>query len=126
LAFTLEDNAVADTPRLTPEREAYFRLCVDDDVSLSSKCCSELLAEIDALRAEMFGIELRLRQELWLGHGHKGVYGDDGEMQCSECLPLSRMYDYRREPIEKVIEAAETARMAQLHGAAPLEREEEK
>lgn len=58
-------------------------------------------------------IERRLRYELWLGHGHGGpdLYGDDGEMQCSACLPLSRLWDYRREPLEKVVEAAATARM---------------
>lgn len=53
-------------------------------------------------------IERRLRRELWLGHGHDALYGDDGEMQCSKCLPV---YDYKRAPLEQVIEAAETARI---------------
>lgn len=26
-------------------------------------------------------IEIALRREWWLGHGHTGMYGDDGEMQ---------------------------------------------
>jgi hypothetical protein len=54
--------------------------------------------------------EQRLRQYLWLGHGHSGVYGDDGEMQCSQCLAVSRMYDYKRTPLEQVIDAAIAAR----------------
>jgi hypothetical protein len=29
--------------------------------------------------------ELTLRRLLWLRHGHDGLYGDDGEMQCSRC-----------------------------------------
>jgi hypothetical protein len=53
-------------------------------------------------------IERRLRQELWLNHGHDGLYGDDGEMQCSKCLPI---YDYKRAPLEQVIEVADRARM---------------
>lgn len=28
---------------------------------------------------------MRLRHRLWLSHGHTGLYGDDGEMQCSRC-----------------------------------------
>jgi len=29
--------------------------------------------------------EIMLRRELWASHGHAGIYGDDGEMQCGEC-----------------------------------------
>lgn len=41
-----------------------------------------------------------LRTELWMRHGHSGaaLYGDDGEMQCHECL-----LDFRREPVSKLI-----------------------
>jgi len=38
---------------------------------------------------------MRLRSHLWLGHGHTGQYGDDGEMQCAACIPYGQ-YDYRR------------------------------
>ena len=31
-------------------------------------------------------LEQKYRKELWLNHGHHGLYGDDGEMQCIECL----------------------------------------
>lgn len=34
-----------------------------------------------------------MRKLLWLRHGHQGLYGDDGEMQCGKCLPH---YDYKR------------------------------
>lgn len=44
--------------------------------------------------------EYELRKHWWLGHGHTQVYGDDGEMQCYECMPFG-MWDWRREPLEK-------------------------
>lgn len=31
-------------------------------------------------------LEQKYRKELWLNHGHHGLYGDDREMQCIECL----------------------------------------
>ncbi|GAF78963.1 unnamed protein product, partial [marine sediment metagenome] len=47
-------------------------------------------------------IEIKLRRYLWLSHGHRGIYGDDGEMQCSECAPFG-VIDYKRDDLEKVI-----------------------
>jgi len=41
------------------------------------------------------------RMYVWLNHGHTGQYGDDGEMQCGECMRLG-FYDYKREPLEKI------------------------
>lgn len=55
--------------------------------------------------------EQRLRQELWLNHGHDGLYGDDGEMQCGRCLPV---FDYKRAPLADVIAAADKARLERL------------
>jgi hypothetical protein len=37
--------------------------------------------------------ELTLRKLLWIRHGCSGLYGDDGEMQCGQCL-----IDFKREP----------------------------
>lgn len=37
----------------------------------------------------------RLRKLLWASHGHTGLYGDDGEMQCAKC-----MLDYKSDSIE--------------------------
>ena len=45
-----------------------------------------------------------LRKMLWLGHGHTGMYGDDGEMQCSECLCEYGFYDWKRTDIEEIEE----------------------
>ena len=44
----------------------------------------------------------KLRELLWLRHGHSGLYGDDGEMQCGICL-----VDFKRMPVE-IIEQAFT------------------
>lgn len=38
-----------------------------------------------------------LRQLLWLRHGCQGLYGDDGEMQCGQC-----MLDFKRDSVEKI------------------------
>lgn len=51
----------------------------------------------------------QLREYLWLSHGHQGVYGDDGEMQCDQCAPV---WDYKRAPLADVVTAAIAARRA--------------
>ena len=45
---------------------------------------------------------LTLRRMLWLNHGHKGMYGDDGEMQCGECLIEYGFYDWKRTSIDEI------------------------
>ncbi len=56
--------------------------------------------------------ELKLRKYLWLSHGHTGQYGDDGEMQCMNCSKYG-IVDYKREPLEKVIDTAIKAKEIQ-------------
>lgn len=53
---------------------------------MSDKDCKELVQENQTLR--------RL---LWSAHPCKGKYGDDGEMQCGECV-----IDFRRDEIEEI------------------------
>ena len=57
--------------------------------------------------------EMNYRKELWLNHGHFRQYGDDGEMQCAECLPFG-LIDYKRELLDKVERVAEQARMVRI------------
>ena len=45
---------------------------------------------------------LTLRQMLWLNHGHKGMYGDDGEMQCGECSHEYGFWDWKRTSIAEI------------------------
>jgi hypothetical protein len=61
-----------------------------------------------------------LRAYLWLGHGHSGVYGDDGEMQCAQCRPV---WDYKRAPLAEVIQQAVKARR-EVNIAALIELQE--
>ena len=56
-------------------------------------------------------LEQKYRKELWLNHGHHGLYGDDREMQCIECHPYGAT-DYKRDPLDKVEHATFRARMA--------------
>lgn len=44
----------------------------------------------------------RLRRLLWQMHGHKGIYGDDGEMQCSECFRKYGFWDWKRTAIDEI------------------------
>lgn len=52
---------------------------------------------IAALEVQVAEVERKYRQQLWSSHGHAGIYGDDGEMQCSECG-----VDYKRDPLATV------------------------
>lgn len=55
-------------------------------------------SEATALAKEI----LTLRKLLWLNHGHKGMYGDDGEMQCGECMQEFGFWDWKRTPINEI------------------------
>lgn len=54
----------------------------------------------------MTDLEMNNRYHYWAGHGHEGIYGDDGEMQCVECG-----VDYKRDPLAIVMGAATKAKM---------------
>lgn len=69
-----------------------------------------------ALDAATPDVEYELRKELWLHHGHEGLYGDDGEMQCCKCRPLS--YDYKRAPIDQIINYVGQLRLERLATSA--------
>lgn len=78
---------------------------------------SALENEVQALRAKLRKLEsenLAFRKALWLLHGHVGIYGDDGEMQCGECIKFGEP-DYKRGDAAHVITAA-TRVIQYLHG----------
>ena len=78
-----------------------------------------LTAEVERLT----GIELKYRKSLWMGHGHDHLYGDDGEMQCTQCP--GEAWDYRRAPLEVIERAAWFARTTSLPTPAPEATEAE-
>ena len=58
-----------------------------------------LLVRAIACRAERTETALReLRELIWLFHGHRALYGDDGEMQCSE----QRGCDFKRATLDEI------------------------
>lgn len=61
-------------------------------------------------------IDRKYRKLLWLGHGHLGIYGDDGEMQCAECIQYG-CADYLRDPLSKVEAAAQSAKIVRMNEA---------
>lgn len=62
---------------------------------------SAIEATLNVPLTEVVELELEVRRLMWLGHGHTGMYGDDGEMQCSECMRLG-CWDYKRAPLSEV------------------------
>lgn len=51
-------------------------------------------------------VEQRDRYNFWASHGHEGIYGDDGEMQCQECH-----VDYKRDAFAIVLAASTKAKL---------------
>jgi hypothetical protein len=66
--------------------------------------------EVASLTAERDRLESELREMMWCGHGHEGIYGDDGEMQCGQCARF-HCTDYKREPLDVVRKAFHAAQM---------------
>lgn len=46
--------------------------------------------------------EIILRRLLWSRHGHTGMYGDDGEMQCAMCFREYGFIDWLRTPAAEI------------------------
>lgn len=59
---------------------------------------SELSQAFEEVLKSKKDIEHRYRMRLWLSHGHLALYGDDGEMQCTQC----KKWDYLRTPIDEL------------------------
>jgi len=55
-----------------------------------------IAVEMSAYAAEQVA---QWRETLWLRHGHEGLYGDDGEMQCGICL-----VDFKRATSQEIID----------------------
>ncbi len=64
--------------------------------------------------AERDELEYELRRTLWLNHGHQGLYGDDGEMQCNMggC-----MIDFKRLPWKEILERLYVQRLREAQVA---------
>jgi len=46
-------------------------------------------------------LEMTVRREWWFNHGHSGLYGDDGEMQCPDCARYG-CWDYLRQDFQEL------------------------
>lgn len=64
--------------------------------------------------------EAELRRELWLHHGHDGIYGDDGEMQCS-VIPVPT--DFKRDDFARIASHLKAALDASEQARQQAERE---
>lgn len=70
-----------------------------------------------AQRDELQEENKRLRKWLWLVHGSPvhSLYGDDGEMQCSDCG-----LDFKRDSVEHLEEVVRAKNMARLVNKKPV------
>jgi len=59
-----------------------------------------------------------LRRLLWINHGHTGMYGDDGEMQCGECLSEYGFWDWKRTSAREIEEKINVANTIKKGGEA--------
>ena len=109
-------NVILDLRRQLEEcrsRYAVKAVAAENDASV-------LMGEIERLKTALAGINAEwidrcrrfrkqdadeyesqlaeLREAIWLNHGCQGLYGDDGEMQCSKC-----MIDFKRDSLEKIL-----------------------
>ena len=64
--------------------------------------------------AEKTGLSREIREYLWLSHGCCGLYGDDGEMQCSSTYPF---IDFRRDSEEIVLSGIMAHKAAKKYSA---------
>ena len=54
--------------------------------------------------------EKKLRELLWLKHGHSEfLYGDDGEMQCHRC-----MLDFKRDSVQVIVKVFDEQTLRRL------------
>lgn len=72
------------------------------------------------LVSKLGDIDLKYRRMLWLNHGHQGLYGDDGEMQCAQCRPH---WDYKRMPLEQLEAQVHKLKMVEIAKAYKEQQE---
>jgi hypothetical protein len=96
--------------------DADFKTLFEYSATCKCQGCAEigyiitLRAERDRMAEALRKTEMRLRYIMWMRHGHSGVYGDDGEMQCGDCAKFG-CWDYKNAPMEEVSRAYELALM---------------
>ena len=66
-----------------------------------------------------------LRELLWRMHGHdfKITYGDDGEMQCGECLQEYGFYDWKRTPASEIEDMILRANLREINSPDEIAEE---
>jgi hypothetical protein len=100
-------NLAQEHPSGSPQTEAR-RLMAEGtdsdtgDVWLHRDDAAKVFSALAAARREPLDVPtepLQLRAAMWLNHGHDGLYGDDGEMQCPRFPPA----DFLRDHIDALI-----------------------
>ena len=94
---TWNDESVNQVPMLNPS------LPIEANYDL-------MWARVVTAEQRIRQLERVLRKELWMNHGHDGLYGDDGQMQCNQC-PL---WDYQNTDVDALVRQVAAVRLAAL------------
>ena len=93
--------------------EEYAALVEDSDHGTRAARL-EIYDKIHESQLKLAGQVESLKKALWLRHGHQGMYGDDGEMQCGACAPFG-LLDWKRSSVEDILGCLE---LQSLHAAS--------
>jgi len=102
----------------TLERELVLARAHDSQPYPTADAYEKVCATLNASKTRNEFLERTLREHLWLNHGHEGLYGDDGEMQCAACIPYS-VSDYKRQPVEELLAGLRNLALHRLAVAKP-------
>lgn len=110
--MTQERERAGEKPTLSscPHcRNGIKRVMLTDSVlahefSDGERAWCEQCVDLHAHQQAMQRLEDWIRERVALGHGCDLVYGDDGELQCSNLVRHGELLDFRRMPMEKVFE----------------------
>jgi hypothetical protein len=88
--------------------------CLIIKVFKCESCNEEFEIQILDKEAVLIDENKRLRRLLWLNHGHSNLYGDDGAMQCNECMKEYGFWDWANTPVKEIEDAITRANLIKL------------
>ena len=93
---------------VTPTLQEMTQAEMSEVYALASQR-DDAMSQIEAEKAQE---EAKIfRELLWLSHGHTGQYGDDGTMQCIQCMIEYGFYDWKNTPAAEIEERITMANM---------------
>lgn len=101
----------------TDEQIAEWKIDIKSVASRRRCQIEALIARIEQQEETIRRLDGRYRYMMWISHGHSGLYGDDGEMQCGLCAKYG-CYDYKNALLAEVEAAYQKANLERAALAA--------